>query len=98
MNEVIINKATVIRMLAASSDFTKAEVKTLLDLLRDLVYDTMADGKSIKPFDGVTFTGKFVGEHETRNPQNGETVKVASKMVPKLKFGTYAKAAINSEE
>lgn len=92
-----MTKAEFIKEVAAQAELTQKSVRELLDVMQDVVFDTMKQGEEVKLFDSVTLIGNEVEERTARNPRTGESVVVPAHIAPKCKFGAiiknYLKAA-----
>ena len=91
-----MKKAEFIKEVATKADKTQKEVKELLEIMQDVVFDTVKAEDEVKVFDGITITSVYREAHEARNPMDGSKVMVEAKRSPKAKFGSAFKAAINA--
>ena len=91
-----MTKAEFIKEVAAQAELTQKSVRELLDVMQDVVFDTMKQGEEVKLFDSVTLIGNEVEERTARNPRTGESVEVDAKNAVKCKFGKAIKDAVNA--
>lgn len=86
----------LISEFAEKAGLTKKDAKECLGVLEDIVYGHISDDKGVTLFNGMTVTRGYLNEREGRNPSTGEPIMIAGRYVPKVKFGTKAKAAANA--
>lgn len=91
-----MNKPELISAIAEKSGFTKKDVTTCVDAILSTITNALAKGEEVS----ITGFGKFsVAERaarEGRNPQTGETLKIAACKAPKFKAGKALKDAVNA--
>ena len=90
-----MNSANLIKVIASKTGFSQKDIKTVMDNVKDVVYDTLADGEEVKLFDGLSLTTTVREARTCRNPQTGGTIEVPSKRVVKCKIGKHLKDAVN---
>lgn len=90
-----MNKTELVKAIAAKADFRRDNVKEVLDAMQEVVFATLKD-EDVKIMDGVTLSAVYKEAHEARNPKTGETFTAAPKYLPKVKFGTPIKNALNA--
>ena len=90
-----MNKTELIKTVAEKAGYTQKDVKTVMETLQEVVYDTIKT-EEVKLMDGVTLSAVFKEATTARNPMNGSTVQVPAKYVPKCKFGKGIKDAVNA--
>lgn len=78
-------------------EMTQKDMKSIVDLMQDIVYKEMAAEGEVKLFNGLTLEGVKKEARQARNPKTGETIEIASKLAPKAKFGAACKNALNPE-
>ncbi len=90
-----MNKAELIKHLAAHAEVTNKQAEAVLNALTTTVLDTVRTGNEL----AITDLGKFSSTERAakngRNPQTGEAIKIAAKRVPKF---TPAKALKDAAE
>ena len=93
----MIKKDDFVKMMAAETGKSQRECKENLELVIDMIQ------KAVIEDGGVDFYGfmKIEKVHKeagtARSPQTGETIVVPEKDVPKVKFSTRFKKAVNGE-
>ena len=84
-----MTKAELVEFIAEKADLTKADAGRALEaMIEGITEGLKKEGK-------VTFTTKKRDAREGRNPQTGETVKIAARVVPGFKAGSKLKDALN---
>ena len=83
-----MTKASLVDYIAEKADLTKADAARALD--------AMLEGEGKVTLVGFgTFSAKKREARTGRNPQTGEEVKIAARVVPNFKAGTKLKDALN---
>lgn len=90
-----MNKSELIDTIAAAADISKADAGRALDATLDAVTGALKKGDSVSLVGFGTFSVKQRAEREGRNPQTGETIKIAAATVPGFKAGKALKDAVN---
>tara|TARA_B100000965_G_scaffold378381_1_gene373247 strand:- start:56 stop:328 length:273 start_codon:yes stop_codon:yes gene_type:complete len=90
-----VNKSELIDAIAAASDISKADAGRALDATLDAVTGALKKGDSVSLVGFGTFSVKERAAREGRNPQTGETIKIAAAKVPGFKAGKALKDAVN---
>ncbi|HCE39824.1 MULTISPECIES: HU family DNA-binding protein [Alloalcanivorax] len=90
-----MNKSELIDAIAAASDISKADAGRALDATLDAVTGALKKGDSVSLVGFGTFSVKERAAREGRNPQTGETIKIAAAKVPGFKAGKALKDAVN---
>ena len=90
-----VNKSELIDAIAAASDISKADAGRALDATLDAVTGALKKGDSVSLVGFGTFSVKQRAAREGRNPQTGETIKIAAANVPGFKAGKALKDAVN---
>ena len=88
-NENIINRVDFAKEVGIKDDVVKAVFEGLVNTL------AKPDIDGINIAHVGSFTKDFKPAHTSRNPRTGEPVEVADKTVPKFKFSSTCKAAVN---
>ena len=90
-----MTKAELVEFIAENADLTKADAARALEAVIEGI------GKGLKTKGKVTlvgfgtFSAKKREARTGRNPQTGETVKIAARIVPGFKAGNKLKEALN---
>lgn len=75
--------------------YTQAQVKEIVDVLQDVIYEGIRDEEGVKVIDGLKLTRTFVEAKEGRNPQTGDSLIVPEHYRLSAKFGKAFKEAAN---
>lgn len=93
-----MNKTELLAAIAKRSDTTQADAGRVLDALLAEIQATLAKGGEV----AITGFGKFSTSKRAartgRNPQTGETIKIAASTSPKFSAGAVLKAAVNKKK
>ena len=90
-----MTKANLVDFIAENADLTKADAARALDtVLAGVTKGLKKEGKvTLGGF--WTFSAKKRAARTGRNPQTGEEVKIAARVVPGFKAGNKLKDALN---
>lgn len=89
-----MNRKELIDAFANNAHITKKDAKELYMILEDTVVDSLKNTGKVQLFNGLSIEVREQNARECRNPRTGETMMVASKNVPKAKFGKKFKEAV----
>jgi DNA-binding protein HU-beta len=93
-----VNKTELVNAIATHTKMTAKDVETVLKGFSDVVHNVAAEGKEKITWPGfLTFAPSQRAAREARNPQTGETMKVAAKNTMKISAGSSLKAVANGE-
>ena len=90
-----MNKSELIDAIAAAADLSKADAGRALDATIDAITGALKKGDSVSLVGFGTFSVKQRAAREGRNPQTGQTIKIAAATVPGFKAGKALKDAVN---
>ena len=90
-----MTKAELVDYVAEKADLTKADAGRALDAMVEGVTKGLKEDGKVTLVGFGTFTAKKREAREGRNPQTGETVKIAARVVPGFKAGSKLKDALN---
>ena len=90
-----MNKAELITSMAEKSQLTKKDAETALKAFIDSVQEALENGEKVQLVGFGTFETRERAAREGRNPQTGETMKIAASVAPKFKAGAALKNEIN---
>ena len=90
-----MNKSELIDAIAASADISKADAGRALDSTLEAVTGALKKGDSVSLVGFGTFAVKRREARDGRNPQTGQTIKIAAANVPGFKDGKALKDAVN---
>jgi DNA-binding protein HU-beta len=91
-----VNKTELIDAIAAAADLPKASAGRALDAVLDSITNELKMGEQVALVGFGTFSVKNRNERSGRNPQTGETIKIAASRVASFKAGKALKDAVNS--
>ena len=90
-----MNKAELVAAIAEKSELSKKDAEKALKAFTEVVTEELKKGNKIQ-LDGFgTFEVAKRAAREGRNPQTGETMKIAASVAPKFKAGAALKNEIN---
>ena len=88
-------KTELVEFVATEANMSKAEAARAVDaMMKGITAGLKKEGKVALVGFG-TFSAKKRAAREGRNPQTGETVKIAARVVPGFKAGSKLKDALN---
>ncbi len=90
-----MNKTELIAAMAEKSELSKKDAEKALKAFTDVVTEELKAGGKIQLVGFGTFEVSERAEREGRNPQTGETMKIAASKSPKFKAGKPLKDEIN---
>ena len=90
-----MKKVEFVEAVAAKTGFTKADATRAADAVWDVVKEALVNGDKIAIAGFGTFSVGERAAREGRNPQTGETVKIAACKSAKFKAASALKDALN---
>ena len=90
-----MNKTELIDAMASKTGMTKKNAEAALNAFVETVSEELVKGGKVALTGFGTFEVSERAEREGRNPQTGETMKIAACKAPKFKAGKALKDAIN---
>ena len=90
-----MNKSQLIDSMASKADISKAAATRALEAFESSVTDALKSGDSVSLVGFGTFSVRERAARDGRNPQTGETIKIAAAKVPAFKPGKALKDAVN---
>ena len=90
-----MTKAELVQFIAETADLTMADATRALDAMVEGVTKGLKEEGKVTLVGFGTFTAKKREAREGRNPQTGETVKIAARVVPGFKAGNKLKESLN---
>ena len=90
-----MTKAELVEFIAENADLTKADAARALDAFVEGVIEGLKKTGKVPLVGFGTFTAKQREAHMGRNPQTGEAVEIAARVVPGFKAGNKLKDALN---
>lgn len=93
MDKVELTKAVKLR-----AGVTFSEAKPIVDLVFQVMAETMRRGERVRIGDFCTFDVMTDPPRQVRNPQTGEMMTVPSKRVAKIRLSAYLKRMLAQED
>ena len=90
-----MNKVELTKSVATRIGATQKDTAVYVDAVIESIKDGMIEDGKVQIVGFGTFEVKERAEHEGRNPQTGETMKIAACKAPKFKAGKALKDAVN---
>ena len=90
-----MNKSELVAAVAEQADITKKDADKAITAFTEVVAKELRNGGKIQLVGFGTFEVSERAEREGRNPQTGETMKIAASKSPKFKAGKALKDEIN---
>ena len=90
-----MKKSEMIEVIAKNSDVSKAEAEKVFNATFDLFKDELAKGEKVSVAGFGIFKVSERSARTGRNPQTGETIKIAASKGVSFKAGTALKEVVN---
>ena len=90
-----MNKEELVKEVAKKAKVSQKEAADILAATLETVEKAVAKGKRVTLVGFGTFTAKEREARTGRNPQTGEAVEIAARVVPGFKAGSKLKEALN---
>ncbi len=90
-----MNKAELVESVANAADLSKADAARAVDAVVESITKALKKGQQVSVVGFGTFSVKHRAARSGRNPQTGETIKIAASNVPGFKAGKALKDAVN---
>ena len=90
-----MTKTDLINFIAENADLTKADAARALDAVVEGITEGLKKSGKVTLVGFGTFNAKEREAHMGRNPQTGESVQIAARVVPSFKAGNKLKEALN---
>jgi DNA-binding protein HU-beta len=90
-----MNKSELIEAMAAEAGISKAAAGKALSGMMDAVKSTLKKGGKVSLVGFGSWDVSKRAARNGRNPQTGQTIKIAAKNVVKFKAGSELKNAVN---
>ena len=91
-----MNKTELVAAIAEKAELSKKDAEKALKAFTETVAETLQNGDKIQLVGFGTFEVSERAAREGRNPQTGETMKIAASKAPKFKAGKALKDMINN--
>ena len=86
-----MNKSELVEAIAAEAEIDKNAAEQALKATLNVITDTVANGEKVTLPGFGTFERRDRAARQGRNPQTGDTIKIAKKKVPAFKPGSAFK-------
>ena len=90
-----MTKAQLVDFIADKADLTKADAARALEATMEGIIEGLKESDKVTLVGFGTFTAKRREARTGRNPQTGEAVQIAARVVPGFKAGNKLKDALN---
>ena len=90
-----MNKTELVAAMAEQADMTKKDAEKALTAFTEVVSKELRNGGKVQLVGFGTFEVAERAAREGRNPQTGETMKIAAAKAPKFKAGKALKDEVN---
>ena len=90
-----MNKTELIAAVAEKAEISKKDAEKAIKAFTDVVADELVKGEKVQLVGFGTFEVTSRAAREGRNPQTGNTMKIAACKAPKFKAGKALKDAVN---
>ena len=90
-----MNKGDLINKVAESAGLTKNQATAAVNAALDSIADSLKNGDKVTLIGSGTFSVSHRAARQGRNPQTGETIKIAAKSNVKFKAGKELTDAVN---
>lgn len=90
-----MTKAELVEFIAENADLTKADAARALDAVVEGITEGLKRTGKVALVGFGSFSAKEREAHTGRNPQTGEAVEIAARVVPSFKAGNKLKEALN---
>lgn len=91
-----MNKTELVAAIAEKAELSKKDAEKALKAFTETVAEQLKNGDKIQLVGFGTFEVSERAAREGRNPQTGETMKIAASKAPKFKAGKALKDMINN--
>ena len=91
-----MNKSDLVAAMAEKAEMSKKDAEKALKAFEEVVTNELASNGKVQLVGFGTFDVAERAAREGRNPQTGNTMKIAACKAPKFKAGKALKDAVNS--
>ena len=91
-----MNKTELVAAMAEKAGLSKKDAEAALKAFTETVAEELKKGEKIALVGFGTFEVSERAAREGRNPQTGETMKIAASKAPKFKAGKALKDSVNA--
>ena len=93
-----MTKADLVEKVYLKTGFSKKESADIVEMVFDLMKDTLEQGEKIKLAGFGNFVVKQKATRRGRNPQTGYEIEISSRRILTFKPSQVLKSAINGQE
>jgi DNA-binding protein HU-beta len=90
-----MNKADLVNSISQSTGMTKTKTNQVLDVITNIITETLAKGDKVTLVGFGTFTTSERKARKGRNPKTGEIIDIPAKRVAKFKAGSSLIDTVN---
>jgi len=90
-----MTKADIVERIYEKIGFSKKESAELVDMVFDILKETLEDGEKIKIAGFGNFVVKEKSDRRGRNPQTGQEITISARKILTFKPSQVLKASIN---
>lgn len=83
-----MNKADLVNSISQSTGMTKTKSNEVLDVITNIITETLAKGEKVTLVGFGTFTTSERKARKGRNPKTSEVIDIPAKRVAKFKAGS----------
>ena len=91
-----MNKTDLVNVVASKTGLTKKDADAAVAASLDAIVEALKDGDKVQLIGFGTFEVKATAEREGRNPQTGETIKIAAAKKPAFTASKVLKDEVNA--
>ncbi|MDK2847632.1 MAG: integration host factor subunit alpha [Desulfuromonadales bacterium] len=93
-----MTKADLVEKVYLKTGFSKKESSDIVEMVFDLMKNTLENGEKIKLAGFGNFVVKQKATRRGRNPQTGEEIEISSRNILTFKPSQVLKSAINGQD
>ena len=90
-----MTKTELVNVVVAESGLKKKDAEVAVSAVFDAIANALKEGDKVQLIGFGTFEVKNVAEREGRNPQTGETIKIAASKKPSFSASKALKDSVN---
>lgn len=92
-----MNKKDLIKSVSEQTDITLANAEKAINAITNNITNELAGGGNVSLIGFGAFQVKERAARNGRNPQTGDTIKIAAAKIPSFKAGKALKDTVNSK-
>lgn len=93
-----MNKTELVEKIASLAEVSKTDASKVFNAIIDTITDTLSKGDSVTIVGFGTFKVADRAARSGRNPQTGQTIKIAAQKTPRFSAGKQLKEACNRDK